>query len=188
MSTVLQLMTAEEFLALPTDDGIDRELIRGQLRERPMTYRNRWHGRVEARTAALLIIWLDNNPPAKGVVYSGEIGTILRHDPDTIVGIDVALFPPAVVERQTEVTTLIDGIPLLAVEILSPSDRNDEVREKVQDYLAAGVRLVWVIDPYFQTVQVHRPDAKPESFNTDQVLTGGPDLPGLQIPVARLFE
>ena len=39
MATITRLMTEEEFLALPEDDGVTRELIRGELRERPMTTR-----------------------------------------------------------------------------------------------------------------------------------------------------
>jgi hypothetical protein len=50
-------MTAEEFLALP-EDGIDRELIRGELRERGMTYRNRFHSKVEANIVFELKLWL----------------------------------------------------------------------------------------------------------------------------------
>jgi len=46
-------MTTEELLALP-EDGVDRYLIRGLLREKPMTKRNRWHTRVEARIVYLL--------------------------------------------------------------------------------------------------------------------------------------
>src|SRR3954451_18482035 len=89
MSTVAEspVMTTEELFALP-DDGIDRELIRGQLRERPMTKRNRRHSRIEASVAHLLKEWLERQPGPRGEVVSGEAGFRIRRDPDTTVGID----------------------------------------------------------------------------------------------------
>ena len=89
--------------------------------------------------------------------------------------------------RQTNETTLIDGVPILAVEILSPSDVIEDVNEKIDAYLEAGVAVVWIVDPYFRTVKVHRPDAEPELFNVRQELTAEPHLPGFRVPVSRLF-
>lgn len=180
-------MTTKELLALP-DNGMDRELIRGHLRERLMTYRNRFHTRTVAEVTHLLRRWLDQRPEPRGEIHTGEVGCILRRDPDTTVGIDVAYFAPAVMQRQTDQTTLIDGVPTLAVEVLSPSDKMDDVREKVLEYVAAGVELVWIVDPYFHTVTVHRPGARPEMFNDEQRLSGGAALPGLDIAVADLFR
>jgi Uma2 family endonuclease len=71
---------------------------------------------------------------------------------------------------------------------LSPSDSTEGIREKVLVYLAAGVALVWIVDPYFHTVTVHRPGARPEMFNDEETLSGGAALPGLEIAVAELFE
>jgi Uma2 family endonuclease len=182
-------MTADEFLALP-DDGKQRWLINGQLREKddPMTYRNRAHAQAEARIAFVLGRWLENQVQPQGTVYSGEVGCILRHDPDTIVGIDVAVFSAETVAGQSDETTLVDGAPLVAVEILSPSDRHEELTEKVRVYLECGVRVVWIVDPYFKTVQVHRPSVAPQTFNIEQFLAGGEEMPGLEIAVADLFS
>jgi Uma2 family endonuclease len=188
MSTVIAArMTTEELLALP-ENGMDRKLIRGELKEKPTTYRNRFHTRAVANVARLLGNWLDTCPDPKGEIHAGEVGCILRRDPDTTVGIDVAFFSAEVMARQTEDTTLVEGAPWLAVEVLSPSDRTEEIREKVLEYLAAGVELVWVVDPYFHTVTVHRSGGQPEMFNNEETLTGGATLPGLEIPVADLFR
>ena len=186
MSTGTALMTAEEFLALP-DDGKERELIRGEVRERPMTYRNRVHAWIVAEMTFQLKSWLRNCDEAHGEIYSGEVGCILQHDPNTIVGIDVAYFSHAVTERQTNQTTLIDGIPLLVVEVLSPSDRQSEVHEKVSLYLEANVQAVWIVDPFFKMVQMHQRGTAPQSFNDEHTLSGGDILPGLEIAVADLF-
>ena len=188
MSTVASApMTTEQLLAMP-DDGMDRDLIRGELRERPMTKRNRFHTFAVTRLAYLLEGWLESQPEPLGEVHTGEVGTILRRDPDTTVGIDVAYFAADVIARQTDETTMIDGPPRLAVEVQSPSDKLEDVREKVLEYLDAGVALVWIVDPYFETVQVHRIDAEPELFNREQTLSGGEVLPGLDITVADIFK
>jgi Uma2 family endonuclease len=76
----------------------------------------------------------------------------------------------------------------MIAEILSPNDTTEEVVERVEEYLACGVRLVWVIHPYFRTVTVHRPAADPVQFNRSQVLTGDPELTGFSCPVADFFR
>ncbi len=50
--------------------------------------------------------------------------------------------------------------PLLAVEVLSPSDKAMRVLHKITDYLNAGARLVWVIDPETRQVVVYQPGNK----------------------------
>jgi Uma2 family endonuclease len=192
MATVATLMTTEEFLALP-DDGIERWLIDGQLREfgrteQPMTVRNRFHSAVLACVCTELELWRRQQPAPRGQVLGGEAGVRLRRDPDTTVGIDVVYVSAEVIVRQTDETTLIDGVPTLVVEILSPNDTIEEIEEKVTTYRRAGVPLIWIVNPYSQTVTVHRAGARPALFNVDQELSGESDLPGLRVPVARLFE
>lgn len=180
-------MTAEQFLALP-EDGAERVLIRGQLREKPMPTRNRFHSFAVARLTRMLDQWVDSQPQPRGEVHTGDVGTILRRDPDSTFGIDVAYFSAETTQRQSNETTMMEGAPQLAIEVLSPSDKQEEIREKVLEYLATGVGMVWIVDPYFETVQVHRRNAAPEMFNREQILTGGDILPGLKISVADIFR
>ena len=187
MATVAAPMTVEELLALP-DDGIERWLIAGELRERGMTRRNRFHSRTMTHIARFLDEWLDSQPPPRGEVLTGEAGVVLRRDPDSTVGIDVTYVSPEVVTSQTEDSTMVVGVPVLAVEILSPNDTVEDIREKVTEFLRAGVAHVWIVNPYDRTVLVHRPDAEPELFNARQELTAEPHLPGFKVAVARLFE
>lgn len=187
MATVATPMTTRELLALP-ENGTDRWLIDGELRERPMTVRNRLHSRVMIRVGKFLDNWLDQQPPPRGQVLGGEAGVRLTRDPDTTVGIDVVYVSAEVAARQTDDTRLIDGVPTLAVEILSPNDTVEDIHEKMAAYRRAGVPLVWVIDPYNRTVTVHRQDSEPELFNVRQELSGEPHLPGFRVPVAQLFE
>jgi Uma2 family endonuclease len=187
MATVANTMTTEELLALP-DDGMERWLIAGELRERPMTVRNRFHNRTMICVGKFLDNWLDEQPQPRGQVLGGEAGVRLSRDPETMVGIDVVYISADVVVRQTEETTLIDGIPTLAVEILSPNDTVEEIHEKITIYQTAGVPLIWIINPYDRTVMMYRPNREPVSFNAEQELSGEAHLPGFLVPVAHLFE
>src|SRR6266542_2614322 len=86
---VSERITTEQLLAMP-DDGKERWLIDGELREKEMTRRNRGHSRVEATIAYLLNRWLEKQSSPRGEVLVGEAGVRLRRNPDTTVGVDVA--------------------------------------------------------------------------------------------------
>jgi Uma2 family endonuclease len=187
MATVTTLLTAEELLALP-DDGTERWLINGELREQPMAYRNRMHGQTMTYTATELANWLRQQPQPRGQILTGDAGVRLSLNPDTIFGVDVLYASAALLAQQQANSTIITGVPTLAVEILSPNDRNEDTNDKIDAFARAGVPLVWVIDPRRRTVTVHRPDAEPELVNVREELTAEPHLPGFRVPVLRLFE
>ena len=186
-------MTTEEFLALP-GDGVERWLIEGRLREwrklgeAGVTKRNRDHSLLLIQIGHLLKLWLSQQPKPRGQVLGGEAGCRLRRDPDTSVGIDVVYISPELAANQPDDTTLIEGVPTLVVEVLSPNDTVDEVADKVETYLTAGVPLVWVVNPRFRTVTVHRPGEAAEAYNIRGELSGEPHLPGLRVTVASIFE
>lgn len=187
MATAGTLMTAKELLALP-ENGHDRWLIDGELRERPMPTRNRFHSYTMTRTARFLDTWRDSQPPPHGKVLTGDAGVRLRRNPDTVFGIDIVYASAELLARQTVSSTIIDGAPTLAVEILSPSDTIEDISDKIDALLQAGVLLVWIIDPFHRTVIVHSPGAEPVLFNSQQDLSGDPHLPGFRVPVRMLFE
>eukprot|EP00475_Leptophrys_vorax_P011124 TRINITY_DN17663_c2_g1_i1.p1 TRINITY_DN17663_c2_g1~~TRINITY_DN17663_c2_g1_i1.p1 ORF type:complete len:155 (+),score=2.01 TRINITY_DN17663_c2_g1_i1:366-830(+) len=153
-------MTVAEFIALPDDDGVDRMLIQGQLWEKPMTERDRWHSGCQAAIAYLLGDWWKSQPRPRGKVLSGGAGFILQATLGSVVGIDVAYTSHEVISRNNIDNGLIDGPPVLAVEILSPNDKQDEVTSKVREYLDVGVALVWVVEPVFQTVNENKKKSK----------------------------
>lgn len=185
MSTATELMTWKEFLALP-DDGMEHDLIRGELRTRTMTRRNRDHSRTEARIARLLWNWLETQTEDLGQIVSGEAGFRLSRDPDVGVGIDVAYVSHEVC-RSSEGSAYFEGPPILAVEILSPSDKQEEIDEKISLYLESCVAVVWIVNPRFKTVSVYRPDAKPTLFHEDQTIDAEPHLPGFRAIVKDFF-
>lgn len=188
MTTIAEpeILTTEQLDAMP-EDGMERWLIRGQLREREMTKRNRGHSWIEANISRELGIWLQRQPEPRGEILVGEAGVRLRKEPDTTVGVDVAYISPETAAANPDLERLLEGVPVLIVEILSPSDKHQEISEKVASYLECGVKLVWVVDVRFRTVTVHRADALPQLFNVDQQLTAEPHLPGFGVQVKKLF-
>jgi Uma2 family endonuclease len=180
-----QSMSVEEFLDI-AEDGISRELIRGQIRERGMTIHNRFHARATTKLARFLDEWLETLPEPRGEILTGEAGFHLRGTRDSLVGSDLA-FVSATLMAATEAGKLIDdGPPIMAVEILSPSDTHRDIVEKIMLYLEAGV-IVWVVDPDLRSVSVHKPGPISRTFYADDELTTEPELPGFRIQVSRIF-
>jgi Uma2 family endonuclease len=188
MSALLDapVMTTEELLAMQSN-GMERWLIDGQLREKPMTVRNRTHSRIMVRSSKFLDNWNDERPEPRGLVLCGEAGCRLRRNPDTTIGADVVYVAANLAVQEPDDTTLIDGVPTLIVEILSPSDVLEEIEAKIDLYQKVGVPLIWVIDPHDRTITIYRLDAEPELVNIRQELTGEPHLPGFRVAAAEIF-
>jgi Uma2 family endonuclease len=180
-------MSLDEFELIADDPNFDRELLDGRLVERPMTWRNRWHSEIEVAIASVLRDWVRSTHPRAGSVYCGEVGCRLP-SVNSGVGIDVAFFDAATVAAQPANRAIIEGPPILAVEILSSRETVQDLYEKVSLYLKAGVKDVWLVDPRFKTVTVHRPGDDPRMLVRGDSLTGVAAMPGLTVEVASLFE
>jgi Uma2 family endonuclease len=76
----------------------------------------------------------------------------------------------------------------LAVEVLSPNDKHRDIVEAIDEYLDCGVRVVWIVDPYTETVAVHRKDQEPKHYTRSDDLPGDPELSGFRCKVAEIFE
>jgi len=180
-------MTTVELLATP-DDGVERWLIKGELREAgPMTKRNLDHSSIMAQISYCLIAWAKESK-AQGKVVCGGAGFRLARNQDSVCEIDVAYISPKTLHAQPVKHRIIEGAPALAVEILSGSDTREQIDEKVDLYLAADVKLVWIVNPHDRSVLAYRPDRKPQYFDTDSGIDGEPHLPGFRVPVSRIFE
>ena len=77
--------------------------------------------------------------------------------------------------------------PLLAVEIRSDSNTWRELRAKAARYLQHGTRMVWLVDADERTLELHAPDAPPQTLRGDDIIDGGAVLPGFRLPVSDLF-
>lgn len=180
-------LTADEFLELP-ERGRDRMLICGKLWDRPMTYRNPFHSSVLVQLSYLLQSWVRLHPEHRLKVLGGDAGFLLRSEPDSIVGIDVAVARQDQPKYAHKGRVILQGHPLLAAEILSPSDRQRDIEAKVDEYLEVGVPLVWIVDPHYRTVTVHRPGLPPRMVTEQDQLTGEDTLPELRLQVREIFE
>jgi Uma2 family endonuclease len=180
MASIEQITTAEQLLRAP---GLGRcELVRGELvMISPPGYQ---HGRIIIRVTAALLRYLDENP--LGVLTAAETGFQIGHDPDTVRAPDVGL---VLSERDPgdSVKGYYPGPPDLAVEVLSPDDRAGEVLAKVRDWLQAGGRRVWVIDPQTRTVSVYRSASQIVVLSDSDTLSDEDLLPGFHLPVAEIF-
>ena len=185
-------MSFEEFKMLNLPEASSLSLINGIVfdeanpgQDEFMTKRNRQHARVESRLSFLLHAWRDRVGFSCGI-FSGEVGCEAP-DRSLDVGIDVAVFSAETLALQGD-SPYIQGLPLLAAEILSPSDKQSAINEKVSGYLNAGVPMVWVVDPTFKTIVVHRPRTTPQMFAGDSKLTGQDVLPGFDVVASDIFK
>jgi Uma2 family endonuclease len=180
-------MTSDDLFALPYSKKVDRWLFRGELRESKVTKRNPGHSGALMALARILGNWVVADSDRRGKVHGAEVYFRVRREPETNLGIDLALATPEQVAATKKKASYIDGPPLLAGEVLSPYDKQRDIDEKIAEYLDCGVRLVWIIDPMDETVTVYPPGAEPVLFNRKQELNGDPELPGFRCRVAEIF-
>jgi Uma2 family endonuclease len=176
------LMTAEELLALP-DDSMRHELIEGEITT--MTPAGHEHGEIVFRLTGLLWQFLRDKPI--GAAFGAETGFWIGSDPDTVRAPDVAFVSKARVAEVTARRGFGRGAPDLAAEVISPDDTYAEVDRKVEQWLSAGCRLVWVVNPRTRKVVIHAPGAI-VTRSESETLDGGEVLPGFSCPVRELFE
>jgi Uma2 family endonuclease len=183
-ATTQKLMTAEEASQLST---VNRrfELVKGIYIE--MSPASALHGKIANRIGFLLTEHVLTNH--LGEVTAAETGFILARNPDTVRGADTAF----VAKERVPVEGMPDEgywplAPDLAVEVISPSDRPDDVQEKVQEYLAAGTRMIWVVYPKTRTVTVYRSLKDVKVLRADEILSGEDVLPGFERKVSDIFE
>lgn len=182
MATSEKLLTAEEFEALP-DDGKRYELIDGELREMAPTVN--WHGEVETNLTTLL--HTHSRAHGLGRVSCGEVLFIVRRNPDRVRAADIAFIRQERVPPLEARQHIMEVIPDLVVEILSKSETIEEVNDRIDDWLGAGVQMLWIVDPYRRMVTIFRPGHDPVLVGEHGILEGDPVIPGFRCPVAELF-
>jgi Uma2 family endonuclease len=167
-------MTAEELLRLNLPNK-RTELVRGVLIVRePAGYQ---HGDVAMRLAAAIFAHVEAHQ--LGRVFAAQTGFTLRRNPDTVRAPDVAFISN---ERLPDPPPrgFAELAPDLAVEVLSPDDRPGEVLAKVGDWVNAGARLVWVVDPIRVIARVYRADGSESILGATDALRGEAVLPGFE--------
>ena len=176
--------TADDLLAL-ADDENQYELVRGELMM--MSPASPVQGRYAARLVGALGAYVEEHE--WGEVYTAEPGFELQPEPEqTIRAPNVAFLRQEKIPPPDQQAGFWPVAPDLMIEIISPSESAQEVQEKVQDYLAAGTRLIWLVYPPTRTVTEYRSGAQIRHLTPDDDLEGGEVVPGFRYPLRRLFR
>ena len=176
-------MTAEEFLQMETPLAGKYELVRGKVIHMPPPGLR--HCDVKGNIYVLLRTFAKSTKCGRVFL---EAGALLERDPDTVRGPDLSFYSVERMELDDENPKYNDMPPDLVVEVLSPNDRTGEVRRKLMEYFAAGVRLAWIVDPEDRTVTIHTEPLASRKLTADQTLTGGDVLLGFSTIVSVIFE
>jgi len=143
------------------------------------------HGNITAILGARLGQHVDLT--GAGALFVGDTGFTLSRNPDTVRGPDIAFVRKERLPTGPIPTSYLEFAPDLVVEVLSPGDRPGEVLAKVGDWLEAGARLVWVIDPDRRLARVYRADGTEHTLDDTGQLLGEDVLPGFVCPLATIL-
>ena len=176
------LLTADD-LAKQPDNGTRYALVKGVLQKMPPAGFE--HGICAAEIGSRLNLHVRTHQ--LGYVCGAETGFKIAQNPDTVRAPDAAFVRQASIERQGIVKGYWEGAPDLAIEVISPGDTYAEVSEKVEEWLTAGCRMVWVINPRTETVEVYRPNVDFTILHRTDTLDGGDVVEGFQCRVQDIF-
>jgi Uma2 family endonuclease len=182
MSTTIQPMTADE-LFLMKDDGFRYDLVKGELRK--MSPAGSEHSAIIVRLTVALGQYVEENN--LGEVFAAETGFKLATNPDTVLGPDLAFVSNDKIPPTGIPVKFWPGAPDLAVEVISPGNSRREIEEKIEEYLAAGVRVVWIISPKNRTVVIHRAKSEPVTLTESDTLDGQDVVSGFRYSISKLF-
>ena len=168
-------MTVEEFLARDIEGY---EYVKGELV--PMSSPALGHAKISARITRYLLTYVSENQLGDVFIEAGfKVG-------DRGMKPDVAFISTARLPEDESKGSPIP--PDFAVEVVSPTDVQWRVTEKVQAYLDAGTQMVWVVESVMKTVTVYRSKTDIKIFTDADTLTGVDVVPGFSCRVAQFFE
>ena len=182
MSAATEPLTADDLLKKPRD-GYRYELSKGELIKEPPA--GNIHGKRTMRLGWRLARHVEAND--LGVVFAAETGFLLASNPDTVRAPDVAFVTRGRIDKAGEFEGFWPGAPDLAVEVMSPGDSYTEVEKKAGEYLNAGSRAVWIVDPGRQTISIHQSLTDITILPEKETLEGGDIVPGFGCLVAEIF-
>ncbi len=159
------------------------ELVRGELIEMPPAGFE--HGDIALEIGTELKLYARQT--GTGRVAGAETGFVISENPDVMLAPDASFVLADRLPPRSERGRFLRLAPDLAVEVASPNDSANYINRNVAEYLAAGVRLVWVIYPESRSVSVFDDTGQVQFLNDTEALDGGDVLPGFSVPIERLF-
>ncbi len=181
-ASVRSVNLADYYRFVDTPENKERlfELINGEFVEKmPTSFLSSW---IATRMVYLISAYLQERPIGYVV---GADGTFQMTNGDILI-------PDVAFVTHERMPTLPERIALtppdLAVEVMSHTDKIKDLRLKAQRYLDHGTRLVWLVFPHTQTVEIYDGDADVLTLTPADTLTGGSLLPDFSLPVADLFQ
>jgi Uma2 family endonuclease len=183
MSAVVETTgySPQGLLSMP--DGDQYELVDGQLVERDIGAKSSSVG-----GQVFYLLRAHNQASSSGWLWPADCGyQCFRDAPDKVRKPDVSFVRFGRLPNEQLPEGFIRIPPDLAVEVISPRDFAKDTDEKVAEYLAAGVRLVWVIHPESKTVLVYRADGSIVGLRERDELSGEDVVPGFRCRVAEVF-
>jgi len=158
------------------------ELVRGRIVKMSPTG---WkHGRIEYLLARSLDDFIQEQN--LGTVVVGDVGMYVSRDPDTVRAADTAFLSTERLEKAPP-NGYLDVPPNLVVEVMSPTNRWMDVRQKIEEYLAASVDQVWIVEPENESVQVYWALDEVKTTSGVAILKGEGVLDGFVLPLEDLF-
>jgi len=183
MSTTSNI-TEEDLLRLPRD-GRKYELVDGEIRVSPAGGR---HGQVSVHLVIVLGAYVRER--RLGVVLESSTGFRLagrKPDQKDVRSPDVSFVAAGRLPADKAPVGFIELAPDLAVEVLSPDDRTRDVLDKVGEFLGAGTRLVWVLDPQKRVAAVYRSLTDLRHLGESDSLDGEDVIPGFSCQLREIF-
>jgi Uma2 family endonuclease len=176
-----KIYTPDDLLKIPDSNNI--ELVNGELAEKPVSALSAF---VEIKISTKLENF--GNAHQTATVLSSTNGIrCFPDDPNKVRKPDVSVYKSGRFTREHLMAGWVSIAPDIAVEVISHNEEFGEITEKIEEYLAAGVPLVWVIDPENEIAYVHRKDGSVTKLKKGEELSGEDVLPGFTCKLADLF-
>lgn len=173
--------TPDDVLRLEGEERL--ELVDGQLASSEKSGLAAW---IASQINASLVQLVQRDQI--GVVFTSDASyRCFKDDPDRVRRPDVSFIH----RLRMKPEYLVGHVPIhpdLAVEVVSPNDSYYEVRQKVAEYIEAGVRLVWVVDPETRIIDVYRANRTSQVVQNGDMLDGEDVVPGFTIALAEIFK
>lgn len=174
-------VTPEDLLRMP--DGHRYELVDGQLVERKMGAES---SEVGLRLMSRVVVFVEVQ--RLGRCFQSDCGLQIFPDrPKKVRFGDGSFVGRGRLPDDRPPKGHLRIPPDLIVEVISPNDTADEIEEKRLEYLAAGVRLLWIVYPEQRTVHVYRKEGSPSVLGAEDSLVGEEVLPNFSCKVSELF-